>query len=105
MFEIVRQSRGIGRVLLTSRSDGDLSYYAWLVFVYRHVNLKAIVQSVDFSAQRIAFYGFISVLAFGFLFTFLRTSKKENSRKNEKQFVQISHCSTLFFVSGFNARS
>ena len=56
------QSRGFRRVILTAYLYSDVGLYAGSFLVYTHIDLQAVVESVDFRAERIALYSLILVL-------------------------------------------
>ena len=47
MLQIVSKTGIIGRIVLTSVTDCDVSLKSGLLLVYGHINLKAVVKSVD----------------------------------------------------------
>ena len=62
VFEIVRQSGGLGRVVLAAHVHGDVGLDARRLLVDAHIDFQPVVQGVDFGVQRIALHCFVLVL-------------------------------------------
>ena len=61
MLKVMGKSCGLGRIVLASHFDGNVGLNAGLLFVNRHKHLHTIVESVDFSPQRVVGHGFVLI--------------------------------------------
>ena len=57
VFEVVRQARGFGRVVLTPHTHCDIGLDAGLALVHRKINLQPVGEGINPHPERIAWYG------------------------------------------------
>ncbi len=63
VLEVVRQTGGLGGVVLTAHLHGNGGLKTRGLLVYTHVDLQAVVQSVDAGLHGVARNGFVLVFA------------------------------------------
>ena len=53
MFKIVRQTCRFGRIVFTTHANGDIRLNTRGLFIHSHIDLQAVIQSIDTGFQRI----------------------------------------------------
>ena len=84
VLQIVSQSGGFGRVVLTTRSDGDKCLNARFLLIDRQVNFQAVVEGVDARLHQVAGHGLVLVI-------FSRCAHSEQQQANSKNVFNILH--------------
>ena len=82
VFEIVGQTRRLGRVVLAAHLHGDVGLDAGSFAVDAHVDLQPVREGVDAGVQRIARDGFVLVLA---------ASRNEHRHRDDGQKQEFFH--------------